>query len=459
MTNPIVPDYQRVHSAEDPRLLAAVPPFGDPQENANLVQTRQTLTINRAGSNRGNPILAGLGGRVTIGVGTTDKLVGVWLYQGRTDPGLNLLSQAPQIAPGLHALDLVFGSGQTVAGSPSTGAKRNFLRWETAFGKVERQFYIKTYDSDAVTLNGFPALDSETLEPVEVVCPIIAGSRAWLDVVVDFFPSWNDEFGAVHVGENAALNPGFLKAYGGALFVSVFDTGEDEGVGTQVDPFTDATIADKHSIQVQNTAGLKELTFRFRSKAGSSYFVDVPVKLRLTEDDNCAHSEPGAEPCTALLLKADTDSVEGSPIVASTPGVQVVLGPNGTALPEDLLVITVHGATVGETVELRVTQKRVEADAQALGGCKFTVFGSPEDYLPAIQPGDAPVLGAPWRDPERYTIALSAALLRANQIALVEVQVKDGIALSVPVAVPGPKIRNIVGFAAGGTGGGIPCAY
>jgi len=106
-----------------------------------------------------------------------------------------------------------------------------------------------------------------------------------------------------------------------------------------------------------------------------------------------------------------------------------------------------------------VTKKRLVEDAQALGGCRFEQFGDPEDYVPAVQDGDSPVMAPPFGDPKRLTIALSVTDLIADQIALIEVQVKDGEMLSIPIAVPGPRLRDIVGFAPGGLGGGTPCEY
>ncbi len=454
-----IPDWARLHYADEPALQGPVPALTVPVEDANLVLNREIITINRAGGSAGNPILAGLGVRMTVGVGSRDRLTGLWLFNDRRELGLNQVQNAPAGAPGFRTFDFLAGSGQTIAGSPAIGAKRNFVRWETAAGTVERSFWIKTPDADIVAIAGTPALNPSTLLAEEVVVQMIDPSRAWLEVNVDFFVSWNDEFQKLHNAANEYLDPGFRKAYGGAAFVSAFDTEtETEGVGVEVNPFTDEAIHSKHTIQIENVAGVKAITFRFRSKAGSLYFVDVPVLIRIAPQDPCECAEPAVQPCTAVLLLGGSVAPEGAPSEASDPEVAPEDG-EGETLEEDLLVLTVRGATEGADPRIVLTLWRVQEAAAALGGGRLVQFGDPIEYIPYVQDSSTPIQGGVYRPPERYTLALSVAQLRADGIAIINVQIRDDENLSLGVPIPGPALRDLLGFGFGETGGGPLCAY
>jgi hypothetical protein len=115
------PDHRRIHRASDPRLLGYAPALREPVENANQVENAVALILNRAGSHRRNPILSGLGLELSVPLGLGDRLHGVYLFQRHSLLGNNLVQQSTLQAPGVYGLELLVGSGQTVAGTPATG--------------------------------------------------------------------------------------------------------------------------------------------------------------------------------------------------------------------------------------------------------------------------------------------------------------------------------------------------
>lgn len=454
------PDHRRVHRAEDPRILGLAPAQRDPTENGNQVVNAIALTLNRAGSHRSNPILAGLGLELSIPLGVGDDLKGIYLFQKRSRPGANLKAQATLQAPGVHGFEFLVGSGQTVAGTAATGPVRNYLRIRTARDSFEREFWAQGYEGDVVTLNGEAALDPVSLEPVEVVAEIVDASRDWLEIRTDFMVSWSDEFGVLHRRGADDVESGFKKAYGGAAFVSFFDNGEDpeEGVGVQVNPLNQVTIDDRRVIQVENTVGLKEIVARFRSKVDSPYFVDVPILIRVIDQDEVCLA-PEVMPCVDLFIKAGAATPVGLPSVASTPMVQATPGPLAF-VAQDLLYITIRGATVGGAPKMRVRRTALTAVPAALMGARLVQLGD-VDYLPLIQNSGTPEVEEPYGAPHRYTVVLSVSQLRNDNVAFIEVMLVDGTKPSLPILVLGPQARELgflpIGSGGVGTGGGIVC--
>ena len=454
------PDYRRLARADRPHLRQPVPALSTPVDNANLVDNKPSATLARAGSSRDNPILAGLGLRIQIQLAPGDVLQGLWLFQDHADVGANLLAGV-SVAGRIATYDSMVGAGGlTVAGSPETGARKNFVRYQTQGGSVEKEFWVKSYDHDVVSLNGEAALDEDTLDPVEVVVSIVDASRDWLDVAIDFMSSWNDEFHVQHRRSDADVEAGFLKAYGGALVVSFFDTDTDEeGVGVQVNPVTQAQIRSKRTIQVENTEGLKEITVRFRSEEDSSFVVDVPVLVRVIEPDTENCLVPQVEPCSDLYVKAGQDIPDGLPGTPSVVDEQPVEAEDGATASVDLLAITVRAATVGAAPKLRVRTYSWVASATAVSGARLTEVGSAVDYLPLVESGSSPDPGVPYGAPKRLTVVLAVAALNAANVALIMVSVLDDNDLSLDIPIPGPQARALTFFPIGGEGGGVSCAY
>jgi hypothetical protein len=454
------PDHRRVHRAEDPRLRGLVPALRDPVENGNSVVNAVALTLNRAGSHRRNPILAGLGLELSIPLGLGDDLKGIFLFQRPGKPGSNLKAQATLQAPGIHGFELMVGSGQTVAGTAESGPVRNYVRIQTARGSYEREFWAQEHEADVVTLNGEAALDPVTLEPVEVVAEIVDDSRDWLEVRTDFMVGWSDEFGVLHRRSSDDEEAGFKKAYGGAAFVSFFDaTPGTEGVGVQVNPLNQVAIENRRVIQIENTVGLKSLTARFRSKQDSLYFVDVPILIRVVDQDEVCMA-PEIMPCVDLFVKAGQATPEGLPSSASEPMVQVVPGPEDT-VDQSLLFVTIRGATVGGSPKMRIRRWSSTPSSAALTGARKVQMDD-VDYLPLIQSSSSPEVEEPYGDPHRYTIALSVAQLKADNVESFDVVLVDGTKPSMPVSVYGPGAREIshmpIGPGGVGTGGGPVCS-
>lgn len=307
---PNPPDYRRIHRATAPRLRAPTPALNHATENANVVVNKVALTLNRAGSGPVNPILSGLGMTAEFSLGLQDRVRGVWLYQDRAALGDSLKGDLTPAAPGSWALEFVAGQGRTVAGDMADGAKRNFIRVQSAFGSFEREFWIKEYEADVVAVNGQNCLDTISLDPEEVDVPQVASGATWVQANIDFMVSWNDEFQKLHNAGNPYLDPGFLKAYGGAKFVSLFQTGSGEGNGTELEAVTQQPIEDLHTINLQNTGGVKHVTVRFRSKLNSLHYVDVPILLNVIPLPSCPECPecPGeCEPDTPITFDITAD--------------------------------------------------------------------------------------------------------------------------------------------------------
>jgi len=459
MTNPLTvppPDWVRLRHADEPSLRQQLPGFSTPTESANVLLNKQIATLNRAGSGPGNPILSGLGVTIQYALSRGERITGLFIFQ---DPGALGISQLP--AASLNALLLTYnfraGSGLTKAGSPLTGAKKNMLRISSATGGTEREYWIKSYDSDIVTLNGEAGLDKTTLLPVPITVQQVTG-LVWQDVRVDFMPSWNDEFQVLHASTDADREAGFRKSYGGAAFVSFFDTTPGtEGVGTGVNPITQAFIYETRSIQVDNSPGTYHITARFRSRKDSSYFVDIPLVITVTAAPAGSCLPPVDEPCGKMLLLRGTAlpaNVQGAP---SVPGVQDVLGTPGAILTKDLFWVSLHASIVGSTPTLLVRKWGLAASGQDLSGAKEIQIGSDLEYLPLVQPATSPVPGAPYQPPNMLTLCFDVASEKVLGVAWYTVSVKDGHSLSPAQLFAGPQARSIALMPAGGLGGTDPC--
>ena len=218
-----VADHERIHHSNEPRLRGLAPALFTPLENADQVLNKAVVTINRAGSDTLNPALKGLGQRFTFITGQVDRLRSVFIFQDRRALGPNLIASVVAAAPGVFTLDTVIGAGISKAG-PSLGlAKRNFIRWEGSFGTSEKEFYAKDKDPDVIVINAKRVLDDNFL-PTGLQLSKFDASFPFIKAAIDFFPSWNDAFHVQHNAKSPLLDPGFLKAYGGAKFVSFFDT-------------------------------------------------------------------------------------------------------------------------------------------------------------------------------------------------------------------------------------------
>ncbi len=451
------PDYRRLARADRPHLRQPIPALSTPIESANLVSNKPAVTLARAGSSRDNPILAGLGVRMQISLAVGDVLQALYLFHDHGDLGNNLVRQV-SVAGQLGTFDFMAGAGgQSLAGTPATGARKNFLRFKTQGGAVEKEYWAKSYDHDVVSVAGEAALDEDTLEPVEIVATIVDASRDWLDLPIDFMTSWNDEFHVQHRRSDADVEAGFLKAYGGALVVSFFDTStDDEGVGVEVNPVNQAQIRSRRTIQVENTPGLKEITVRFRSATDSAFVVDVPILIRVVEPDTENCLVPQVEPCTDLYIKAGVAIPTGLPGEATDPAEAPEAADPGATAAVDLLAITVRAAAVGAAMKLRVKTWAWVQSATALAGARLTQLDS-VDYFPLVESGASPDPGAPYGTPKRLTIVLAVAALRADNVALIAVSAVDDNDVSEEILIAGPEARAISFMPIGGTGGGPVC--
>jgi hypothetical protein len=454
-----VPDYRRRKSANEPRLREPVPALQRPIENANTNLVKSIVTLNRAGSHRGNPILKGLGIRSQYVIDPADRFRGLFLFQDRGLMGGNLIRQASNSGE-VATFDFVAGSGQSKAGNPGDPAVRNFIEWQSKAGGAAKEFWLKNYDADVVTLNGEAVLDPVTFLPVEVVVKIVDDSLTWIDVPADFMPSWNDEFQVLHRRTDGDVESGFLKSYGGALVVSFFDsTPGTEGVGVAVNPITQQTIYTQRKIQVQNTAGLKEFKARFRSKVGSPYFVDVPIKVRVLAgpEENCL--TPADEPCGEMLLKKGTPLPENLPSVASTPGVQVVAGTPAVPLARDLFYVSMHSAIGGASANLIVRKYKAIADTATLAGFRYEKIGTDLEFKPLRFSHATPAPGGEYQPAQSLVIAFDVLNDRGQNVAAYAIAVKDGVNLSAPQLFQGPSARDPMFFPAGDLGGVHECFY
>ena len=438
------PDHQRVNRHVDPRLGTRNPAEPLSQANANVTINKTAAPLGRAGAGPGSPILAGLGDQQQFQLSSDDLLTGVYLFQDPAAIGLNLKSTCSTLAAYLYGLDILAGSGQTVAGSPATGAARNFLRIVSRRGTVDKEFWIKSIDADVVTVKTQATLDPATLDPVPVTDAIASlGSGAWHDIAIGFFASWIDEMG----------QPG----YGGAAFVSLFDTDTaTEGVGGDVEPVNQQPIATVSSMRLSNTPGLKRITARFRSKIDSVYFVDVPFEVLLTYEAGGVCLPPVIDPCSDVLLKHGASLPNNTPAAASVEGYPTEAGAFGSAIVRDLLIIAVRAAAVGDSPTLFVRRWTTAPSGTDLSGAQAQQ-GADSEYIPLALASDSPAMGSPYQAPQILAIALDVGNERLANVAALTVQVKDGELLSEAVFVVGPKLRDIAFYPPGEAGGGSGC--
>lgn len=139
--------------------------------------------------------------------------------------------------------------------------------------------------------------------------------------------------------------------------------------------------------------------------------------------------------------------------------VQAVAGPSAN-VSQDLLYVTIRGATVGGAPRIRIRRWAWVASPTALVGARLVALED-VDYLPLIQSSADPVTEAPYGDAHRYTVVLSVVQLRADNVAQIEVILVDGLKPGHPVLVAGPQARAIgympIGAGGVGTGGGPSC--
>ena len=327
---------------------------------------------------------------------------------------------------------------------------------------------MQSKDFNVVQLNGLPALSPTDLSPVAIQLVQPNAVDPWFDVVADFMVGWADEFHVEHRSENQNLTPGFAKAYGGALTVSVFDTNPtpaQEGVGTEVNPFVEQLIGQTKKVQVENTVGLKRFTFRFRAKQGSGYFVDCPVEVNVTatacppcdppeeadpppdEDEPCVYFNPAyippSVPGEQILLNggiAGSDPGGGEPLVPySLEGISPV---QYTApLVEPIYSITIQGQAVGANPTILVRRWTFSSDTTAQNNLKLT-FVDEKEYIPFLVSGaTCPTNAAPYTAAQAYRIGLSVSQETVDNIILYEIFIKDGELVSKPQAMLGPGLN------------------
>lgn len=434
------PDYTRLTRTNDLKIRQQRPPEPLARDNAEQIVNKAAATLNLAGATPESPILSGLGVSFVFYLSSSERLEAVHIHQ---DPGVyksNLKPSCTVIATNAWALSMLAGAGTSVAGTHLTGAMRNFLRVVTNHGARTREFWIRSRCQDAVVLEEQNAHDAN-LDPVTIRIP--TAGTAWLPVAVEFFKSWETQFGR--------------PAYGGARFVSLFDTTPGtEGVGSECTPLNQVNIEGVKTIQVDNGVGTKELTFRFRSRKDSPYFVDIPVVIEVTASECPPSSPPVIEPCADILLLRGTETPYNTPNQPTVPGVPPVPGTPGDPISQDLLVIAVRGASEGDPT-LVVKEWRVQESSTDLSGAQF-IEGPETEYIPYSDlPATTPDPGSPYQSPRIYAVVLSVQVLRAANVAALTVLLKDGALYSKPVLVVGPALRNVALFPPGEAGGGTGC--
>jgi len=224
-----------------------------------------------------------------------------------------------------------------------------------------------------------------------------------------------------------------------------------------VNAVTDAPIRDQHIIEVQNTPGTKLITARFRSKAASTWFVDVPIILNVLAPPSGSCEPPVDEYCGQMLLKKSTPLPANVQGAASVPNVQDVLGTVGNQIDRDLLYLSLHGAIAGPTANLLVRKWKWIQQASDISGSRMNQVGSDLVFLPLRQPSATPVAGGDYGTPQMLTVCFDVAADRALNVAFYTVQIQDDHSLSPAQLFTGPHARDISFFPAGGTGGTDPC--
>lgn len=450
-------------------MRSKVPAINDPIENAAQVRNKPGHTLNRAGSSPRNPILNGLADDIIFDLSSRDTIRNLYIYRDGRALGANLRAQAFEGPIGSFVIRVVHGLGQTVTGDTLTGAVKNFIRAETSRGVIEREFYIKDLDFDDVALDGKPAIDPASLplvppavspDPLQIDVVQLDPSLTWLDVGIDFFVSKGDEFQVLHNKKNPFLDPGFLKSYAGAAFVSLFDGPPgSEGVGVQFNPFTESPIKDQHKIQVQNTLGIKNGVVRFRAKQGSPWFRDVPIRVNVITIP-CSPSDPPTDggngapppappdvtffPDDRIIPPGETDTPDnaspenGDPTLAGIPGNKI----NG-----DLLIITLQAAAFAASSTLKVMVRKyvavIDLTTQTYAGTRW-VIQDRFDLTPLIVPGATVPAPPPGYQPAvALRVAFNAKTDKIAGVVAYSLQVKDGTLLGEATVLEGPAVRTL----------------
>lgn len=452
-----IPEYKRTTRVSDPALRGFVPALSIPTQNANQTINKIAATLNRAGTSARNPILSGLAGEIAFRLSDRDRLYSVFFFRDRQAPGPDMIDSVVSLGGNIFSLDVLYGDGNIVGGDPVVGAVQNFLRIVSKAGAAERTFWVKSYEQDVVVVAGQQALDA-SLNPVEIVAAIVDGSRDWLDLEIAFMDSWADEFQVLHKRNATDKERGNLKSYGGAAFVSFFQTGGAEGVGTEVKPVTKQFLPDQHTLSVQNTVGLKHVTVRFRSKANSAYFVDVPVLIRVVAPPEDTCTVPLADRCGEELVKKSTALESPLQSTPSVPGVQDVASPIGTVVSQDLMYLAIHANAAGASPTLVVERYGVVPSLPDVAGHIFQKLSSLE-YKPLVDSASMPVAGPPYLGPKQYTVCFSKTVEKAAGVALFILYLKDGDHTSPPTPFPGPSARDTQFMPTGEAGGNDECFY
>ncbi len=451
-------DHARITRSNEPRLRQPIPALNIPVEGANPTLDKVSAHLNRAGSSASNPILTGMATRRTTILNSSDRMRSIYIFRDARPLGSNLIGTAGTGAPGVYTIDFLAGSGRSVGGTPATGAIKNFIRWESARGIIQKEFWVKSFDFDVVALNGLPALDATTLlkDPIDVLQ--VDPALEWIDVVIDYMVSWNDEFQALHNAGNPHLDPGFLKAYGGAKFVSLFETGLDEGEGTVINPVTQTEIKDQHIVQVQNTTGQKNFTVRFRSKKESPFWVDIDVAVNVIalvcppgdppEDDNPAVDDPTIfvdyiPPVVPPITPTDIpeSEVAGDFFPYSIAGVTPTVFTGLLETP--IVVLTIQGQTTGATPIVVVRRYGAISDTGAPGSVRHGFLDETE-YIPLVVSGaTVPTQGAPYQAAQAYRIAFQWNGEIVAGVTTYVVMLKDGSLYSKGSAFAAPKVTDL----------------
>ncbi len=454
-----IPEYRRVSRVADKSLRGFVPALALPTENANHTISKVAGTLNRAGTNARNPQLSGLAAKLEFSIDSRDRLQGVYFYQDRRELGPNLIGQVTSLGGNIFSINYVLGAGHIVAGSPDTGAVQNFVRIVTRAGAADRMFYVKSYDHDIVNVEGQHVLDETTLLPVEIVVQMVDATRDWVDCRINYFASWSDEFQIPHQRNTTDEDFNDLKSYGGAKFVSLFQTGEDEGMGnsTEVNEVTQEVIENQHTLQVENSVGVKHVTARFRSKQNSLYYVDIEFEITVTAEPDCDCNTPLSQRCGEQLLLSGTQLPTGLQSTPSVPEVQDVAGAEGP-ISQDLFYLSVHGNAATASPKLVVERYAAIQSAEDLSGFIWEKLSTLE-YLPLIAPADVPEADPPYLGAQQYVVCFSKVVERNLGVGLYLVYIVDGEHPSVPTPFPGPSARQIQHFPTGETGGEDECFY
>lgn len=223
---------------------------------ANPVLQKLALRLNLAGSGPQSPILAGLGGTITLTLAENELLRSWRIFSGDPDDP-DFENEFTVIGTDdLGTQDIIFGTDTHTDTEPV----RNILEWVTERGTTHKQFWVQDLPaSGSLYINNQEAQGGSATFNIGVSTPITFG--------INIMPNFGDEFFLIgeHSGNRYANT---FRTWGGAKTAEIF---LDGNVIIQ-----ERDVGDVHGWYWPTpSVGEHDVIVRLRAVSGSMNTVDI----------------------------------------------------------------------------------------------------------------------------------------------------------------------------------------